>query len=39
MLPGAFLLASEFGWTAQQVRELTLGQVLVHLEMLKEAAR
>ena len=31
----AFVLANEFGWTPQQVSELTLGQVLLHLEMLK----
>ncbi|GAK58612.1 hypothetical protein U27_05586 [Candidatus Vecturithrix granuli] len=32
----AFILAREFGWTPQQVNELTLGQVLLHLQMLKE---
>ncbi len=32
----AFLLAKEFGWTPQQVSELTLGQVLLHLQMLQE---
>ena len=32
----AFVLAKEFGWTPQQVNELTLGQVLLHLQMLKE---
>lgn len=30
----AFVLAREYGWTPQQVSELTLGQVLLHLEML-----
>jgi hypothetical protein len=30
----AFILAKEFGWTPQQVSELTLGQVLLHLQML-----
>lgn len=30
----AFVLAKEFGWTPQQVGELTLGQVLLHLQML-----
>src|SRR5687767_11343955 len=29
----AFLLAREYGWTPQQVSDLTLGQVLLHLEM------
>jgi hypothetical protein len=32
----AFVLAQEFGWTPQQVNELTLGQVLLHLRMLGE---
>jgi len=35
----AFVLAQEFGWTPQQVNELTLGQVLLHLQMLKERSR
>jgi len=30
----AFVLAREFGWTPQQCAELTLGQVLLYLEML-----
>ena len=30
----AFVLAREYGWTPQQVSELTLGQVLLHLAML-----
>ncbi len=34
----AFVLAREFGWTPQEVNELTLGQVLLHLQMLKEQA-
>jgi len=34
----AFILAREFGWTPQQVSELTLGQILLHLQMLKEKA-
>ncbi len=32
----AFILAHEFGWTPQEVSELTLGQILVHLQLLKE---
>lgn len=32
----AFVLAKSFGWTPQQVSELTLGQILLHLQMLKE---
>ena len=35
----AFVLASEFGWTPEQVGELTLGQVLLHLQMLREKSR
>ena len=31
----AFVLAREFGWTPEQVNQLTLGQVLLHLEMLR----
>lgn len=33
----AFLLAKEFGWTPQEVNNLTLGQVLLHLQMLKQS--
>ena len=32
----AYVLAKEFGWTPQQVGDLTLGQVLLHLQMLHE---
>ena len=32
----AHLLAREFGWTPQQIGELTLGQILLHLQMLRE---
>ena len=32
----AFILAKEYGWTPQQVNDLTLGQVMLHLQMLKE---
>jgi hypothetical protein len=39
LVKAAFVLAQEFGWTPQQVNELTLGQVLLHLQMLKEKAR
>jgi hypothetical protein len=39
LVKAAFLLAREFGWTPQQVNELTLGQVLLHLQMLRERAR
>jgi hypothetical protein len=35
----AFVLAQEFGWTPQQVNDLTLGQVLLNLQMLKERQR
>jgi hypothetical protein len=32
----AFVLAQEFGWTPEEIGRLTLGQVLLHLEMLDE---
>ncbi len=35
MAKAAFLLAKEFGWTPQQVNELTLGQIMLHLQMMK----
>ena len=35
----AFVLAREFGWTPEQVNDLTLGQVLLHLQMLRERTR
>jgi hypothetical protein len=31
-----FLLAERFGWTPQEVGELTLGQVLLNLRLLRE---
>ena len=31
-----FILAKEFGWTPQQVSELTIGQVMLYLEMLRD---
>ncbi len=31
----AFLLAREFGWSPQEISELTLGQIMLHLEMLE----
>lgn len=31
----AFVLAQEFGWTPQQINELTLGQILLNLKMLQ----
>lgn len=32
-----FILAREFGWTPQQVSEMTLGQILLYLEMLGDS--
>ena len=32
----AFVLSKAFGWTPKEVSELTLGQVLLHLQMLKD---
>jgi hypothetical protein len=34
-----FLLAERFGWTPEQVGELTVGQVLLHLRLLSERSR
>ncbi len=34
MARAAFLLAREFGWSPQEISELTLGQIMLHLEML-----
>lgn len=31
----AFVLAKEFGWTPEQIGQLTLGQILLHLKMLR----
>ncbi len=39
MVKAAFLLAREFGWTPQQINELTLGQIVLHLQMMKENAQ
>jgi hypothetical protein len=33
-----FILAKEFNWTPQQVRELTVGQLLGYLELLNETS-
>jgi len=31
-----FLLAREFGWSPQEVGELTMGQILLYLEMIRK---
>lgn len=36
MAKACFLLAREFGWSPQQVGDLTLGQVLLYLEMVRQ---
>ena len=33
----AFILAKEFGWTPQEVNSLTLGQVLLQLQLLQHS--
>lgn len=38
LVRAAFVLAKELGWTPEEVQSLTLGQVLLHLEMLRERA-
>jgi hypothetical protein len=34
-----FVLAEQFGWTPQEVGELTLGQILLHLKMLGDRSQ
>jgi hypothetical protein len=34
-----FILAKEFNWTPQQVKELTVGQILGYLEMVNQTKR
>jgi len=34
-----FILAREFGWSPQEVGELTMGQILLYLEMLGQSRR
>jgi hypothetical protein len=34
-----FVLAKEFNWTPQQVREMTVGQILGYLELLNQTKR
>ncbi|MCI0486807.1 MAG: hypothetical protein L0229_09425 [Blastocatellia bacterium] len=34
-----FVLAREFNWTPQQVKEMTVGQILGYLEMLNQTKR
>jgi hypothetical protein len=36
LIKAAFVLAREFGWTPEQVSELTLGQIMLNLQLLKE---
>ncbi len=36
MAKACYILAREFGWSPQQVSELTLGQVLMYVEMLRQ---
>jgi hypothetical protein len=36
MAKACFVLAKEFGWSPQQVAELTLGQVLMYVEMIRQ---
>lgn len=34
-----FVLAKEFNWTPQQVKELTVGQIMSYLELLNQSKR
>ena len=36
LVRAAFALSREFGWTPQEIGELTLGQILLHLQLLGE---
>jgi hypothetical protein len=36
LVKAAFVLAKEFGWTPEQFSQLTLGQVLLHLQKLAQ---
>ncbi len=36
LVRAAYLLSQEFGWTPEEVGQLTLGQILLHLQLLKE---
>ena len=38
MLHASYLLAREFGWTPGEVQQLTMGQVGLYLEMIKQDA-
>ncbi|MCP4765232.1 MAG: hypothetical protein GY875_03085 [Gammaproteobacteria bacterium] len=38
LIKAAFILSQEFGWTPEQVSELTLGQLMINLQLLKEKA-
>lgn len=38
MAQASYVLAREFGWTPSQVQQLTMGQVGLYLEMIKEDA-
>lgn len=39
LLRAFFVLAKEFNWTPQQMKELTVGQILGYLEMLNQTKR
>ncbi len=39
LVKATYVLAKEFGWTPEQVGQLTLAQVLLHLEMLRGKSR
>jgi hypothetical protein len=36
MVRAGYLLAREFGWTPQQLQELTMAQVTIYLQMLED---
>lgn len=39
MVQASYVLAREFGWTPQQVQTLTMAQISVYLQLLKQEHR
>ncbi|MFH1097275.1 MAG: hypothetical protein V1749_07225 [Candidatus Desantisbacteria bacterium] len=39
LVRACFILAKEFGWTPQQVSGMTIGQILLYMEMINECPK
>jgi len=39
MAKACFILAKEFGWTPEEVSEMTVGQILLYLEMVTQNSK